>query len=521
MPNWLVEAWELSKFYPENGVHALRDASLRLRAGRVHGLVGENGAGKSTLVQIMAGTVVPDSGSLLMNGVPVSLGSPQASEHAGIVLSYQRPRLARELSVLENLFLGNEPRGRIGSFDRAGARKRVAEVIGSLSIGYLDRPLGALSSGQMRLVSLLAGLLRMPRDRPGLLILDEPTEATTPPELDEIFAIIRETAAQGHGVLIISHKLTEIVSLADEVSVLRAGRSVAKFEGSTSPEKLAEAMLGEPLEARMAQVSGGDEAASSEDEQLAAAFSNETPAVELRQVSAREGRRTILDAVSFSARSGEIVGITGIRENGLEAMEALLGGALQPDAGQLFLGGVPVRRVSQRRLRTLGLRYVPTDRLLRGASERSSVSENLIALRRKEFRAGILLNQDRVVEHTTRLSASYGYDVAPEQPLDELSGGTIQKVILSRELEGTPGLLVICEPSWGLDVRAREDIVRRIIRLASSGSAVVIITTDVDEILDLSTRVVVMHEGRIVLASPRHGIDRPTLARAIAGVVSS
>ena len=537
MPPPLLAARDLHKYFESTRSHALRGASLDLVEGRVHGLVGENGAGKSTLVHILAGTVAPDAGTVVVGEAPVPTGSPADSRSSGVVLSHQRPLLARELSVLENLFLGNEPTTRLGLFDRRSARAQVDAISGSISLGFLERPLRDLSSGQVRLVSLLSALLRIRRDRPGVLILDEPTEATTPPELDQIITLISESASAGHAVLVISHKLNEIVGICDSVAVMREGIVARVFERGVSVRQVADAMIGD------AGSTGGPSAPQSRDR----ADSARTPSIRARSgadtpmggdhqtaglvptgdvvlaldhVTVRRDRHPVLVDVSIEVRRGSILGITGIRENGLEALEAVLAGVVSPDRGRLVVDGSALQPISQRALRALGLRYVPTDRLLMGASVSATVAENLIALRRNDFRSGLVLDSPRIADHAARLAEQFGYEAQPSERLDHLSGGTIQKVILARELEGSPSILVICEPSWGLDVSTRATIVERIRLLRDNGAAIVLMTTDIDEILDLADRVVAVFEGRVVLDRDREGVDRASLVRSIAGATS-
>ncbi|HKK50246.1 MAG TPA: ATP-binding cassette domain-containing protein, partial [Myxococcota bacterium] len=476
--------------------------------------------------QIIAGAIPADSGTVSVSGRPLANGDPVGALEAGVVMSYQHPRLDRELTVLENLFLGEEPRRFGVFFDATAARTRVRSVAPDFSPALLSRRLGSLSSGQIRMVSLVAALLRLPHDRPGILILDEPTEATTPAEADRVFTVIRQSAVSGHAVILISHKLPEVERIADAVTVLRAGRTVASWSDEIEVARLAREMVGgaeehlaivgathdRAAEPRPSALPGDDRVGETE---------AATPPLRMEGLTAREGRRLVLDDITLSVSPGEIVGVTGIRENGIEAMESLLAGKIQPDAGVFEVDGHDATGLSPGRLRRLGLRYVPTDRLLRGASVESSVAENLIALKRRKLQRLGMLDGSEVSRFASRLHTNFGIEGNLHIPLWQLSGGNIQKVILSRELEGDPRLLVICEPSWGLDFRSRARIVERIRTSARDGAAVLVLTTDIDEVLDLSSRIAVLFDARIAAVFDRDEATRELIGRAMAGATGA
>lgn len=507
-PGPLLEVRSVSLRFAANDVLAVDRMDLELRPAEVHAVIGENGAGKSTLMQIIAGALAPDTGQVIAGGRELAPGDPREARDAGIVMSYQHPRLDRSLSVLENLFLGDEPRRFGVLFDRAAARERVATVAPDFDAAFLRRRLGALSSGQVRLVSLIAALMRLPTDRPGVLILDEPTEASTPVEVEVLFDIIRRNAARGHAVLFISHRLPEVERVAHAVTVMRAGRAVAQFREPVSAQTLAHAMVGDEPAAREPSAPAHRPTPSGP---------TTAPRLRLEGLVARRGDRVVLDHVDLVLREGEIVGLTGIRENGIEALEELLAGRLQATEGIFEVLGADARGRSADELRRLGLRYVPTDRLLRGVSLASSVSENLIAVRRRELQRGVMLDHGRVDRFAARLHSRFGIEGALSIPLWQLSGGNIQKVILSRELEGEPRLIVICEPSWGLDFMSRARIVDAITRIAADGASVLVLSTDIDEILELSTRVGVLYDGRIVGEYDHADVTRDEIGRAMAG----
>lgn len=517
----LLEVRSVSVRFAANDVLAVDRVDLTLRPAEVHAVIGENGAGKSTLMQVIAGALTPDTGSVAVAGRTLPPGDARAAREAGIVMSYQHPRLDRSLSVLENLFLGDEPRRWGVLFDRAAARKRVAAVAPDFDGSFVRRRLGSLSSGQIRLVSLVAALMRLPADRPGVLILDEPTEASTPGEVDVLFDIIRRNAERGHAVLFISHRLPEVERVADSVMVMRAGRAVARFREPVSAGELAHAMVGDGGAVSLPGRAGSERQPLPADDEPSAPRSEQAasgpPRLLLQRLVARRGDRVVLDHVDLAVRAGEVVGLTGIRENGIEALEELLAGRLEATEGTFEVLGTDARGRSADELRRLGLRYVPTDRLLRGASLASSVSENLIAVRRRELQRGGFLDSGRVDRFAATLHDRFGIEGGLSVPLWQLSGGNIQKVILSRELEGEPEIIVICEPSWGLDFMSRARIVESISRIAADGAAVLVLSTDIDEILELSTRVGVLYDGRIVGEYPRSVATRDEIGRAMAG----
>ncbi|MFW6292829.1 MAG: ATP-binding cassette domain-containing protein, partial [Spirochaetota bacterium] len=416
---------------------------------------------------------------------------------------------------------GDEPTRWGAFFDRAAARKRAAAVAPDFDAAFLRRRLATLSSGQVRLVSLVAALMRLPGDRPGVLILDEPTEASTPGEVDVLFDIIRRNAARGHAVLFISHRLPEVERVADSVTVMRAGRAVARFREPVSAGELAHAMVGDAKAVSLPGRAGSEMQPPPADGEPCAPHSEPAapgpPRLLLQRLVARRGDRVVLDHVDLAVCEGEIVGLTGIRENGIEALEELLAGRLEATEGTFDVLGTDARGRSADELRRLGLRYVPTDRLLRGASLASSVSENLIALRRRELQRGVMLDRGRADRFAARLHSRFGIEGGLSVPLWQLSGGNIQKVILSRELEGDPQLLVICEPSWGLDFMSRARIVNAITRIATDGTAVLVLSTDIDEIMELSTRIGVFYDGRIVGVYHRSRATRDEIGRAMAG----
>lgn len=505
----LLAATGIVKQFEENGVVANDQANLQVTGGTIHAVVGENGAGKSTLMHIIAGTVQPDAGRMTIRGESVRFRSPADALTAGIVISFQHPRLVPSLTVWENLVLGAEPRTRAGTINRREAKRRIKNRSFGISGIDLNARSDRLSSGQVRLVSLMAAMLRLPSERPGILILDEPTAACGPKETEEIVAAMRAAAQAGHGVIYITHKISDVTGVADTVTIMKAGACIADLPRPFTADAIARLMLGSEAVA----TSGTRSATHATNPALATSV----PAFTARGITLREGNRTLLDDVSFSVRAGEILGLTGIRQSGIEAIEEVLGGMGRPSAGKIAFNGRDLTGLSAHALRRCGVGYVPTDRLLRGASMESSVAENLIVLERKQLqRAGVFLPA-RVHRYGRRLTEEFEIDAVLHTPLNRLSGGNIQKVILGRELAEHLRLLIICEPSWGLDIRSRELIVARIRAAADAGAAVILISTDMDEALDFADSVGAFYGGRLSEVVPVAETSRQTLGRLVFG----
>ena len=365
-----------------------------------------------------------------------------------------------------------------------------------------------------------------------MLILDEPTTACSPPEVEMVFGAMRSVAAAGNGILFITHRLPEVMEVADRVTVLRQGATVFTAEAPFNLDAIADeivgsaddgphglAMPGKELPPPATGAQGAPAATPAVPVRTDAASPTEAVpvAICLRSVSVGRGRTPALRSVSLEVRRGEIVGLTGIRESGIETMEDVLAGIRAPDAGSIHYGETDVTGRSPRRLREAGLRYVPTDRLMRGASLNSSVTDNLIVLERDQLhRAGIFV-RDRIQEFSSELAGQFTIEGPLAGPLSRLSGGNIQKVILSRELMGSPKVMVVCEPSWGLDLRSREMIFGRLRLAVEDGAAVLLISTDVDEVLLLSDRVGVLYGGVLSGLRPVSELSRVEIGRLMVG----
>jgi general nucleoside transport system ATP-binding protein len=462
-------------------VQANKDIDLRVAAGSIHGIVGENGAGKSTLMNILYGFYQADSGTILVDGRERTIKGPQDAIRAGIGMVHQHFMLVEPFTVLENLLLGAE-----GGFTLKAGVERARREIEALERDYgLEVPLDArvadLPVGVQQRVEILKALFRGAH----VLILDEPTGVLTPQEADHLFRILRNLRAQGRTVVLITHKLREIMAATDNVSVMRRGEMVAhRRTAETSREELAELMVGRKVLLRV------DKGPARPRE----------PVLEVRHVEVRDdlGVPRVKD-VSFEVRAGEIVGIAGVAGNGQTELLDALSGIRRPTRGEIAVRGARVENPAQAREQKLA--HVPEDRLRMGLVRGFPAWENAILgyhVSEEYATPAGFLRRPRIIELCRTWMG--GYDVRPREPLLEatsFSGGNQQKLVIARELEHDPDLLLVGQPTRGVDIGAIEFIHRRLVEMRDAGKAVLLVSVELDEILSLSDRILVMFDGRI------------------------
>ena len=476
----VLEARRITKTF--GGTTALRDVDVRLERGRVHALVGENGAGKSTLVKILAGVEVPTAGSLLVDGRQTTLRSTREAAARGITLIHQELQLFAELSVAENLFVGRERIGRWKLIDRAAQLRQARETLAVLGHPIDPRTLlGSWPLGVQQIVEIARALVHDTR----VLLMDEPTSALSPAEVARLFGVIRDLAARGVSIVYISHRLREVLAVADTVTVLRDGRLVGSAPAaSVDVPWIVERMTGRPASA--ARTAGA-----------AAAPGGEVLTVRQLGLAAAPGRAA-LHAVSFDLRAGEVVGIYGLMGAGrTELLESLLG--VYPQAtGSVELAGTRIDTWTIDRRVAAGLAVVPEDRQRAGLVPTLSVLQNMTLSSLDRLGRFGWVSRAREVEAGRQLSGDVLLK-APglDAPVAALSGGNQQKVVIARALMGRPRVLLMDEPSRGVDVAARGDIIQCIRRLAGAGMGIVLTSSDLDEILAASTRVLVLSGGRL------------------------
>jgi ABC-type uncharacterized transport system ATPase subunit len=491
---------------------ALDAVSLDVRPGSVHALLGENGAGKSTLVKCVAGFHPPDDGAVLIDGREHAIGSPVTARALGIGMVYQHFTLAPGMSVAENLLLAG---GRAPALiDWARERRALDEFLRATPFRLdLDATPAALAAGEKQKLELLKQLYLKPR----LLILDEPTSVLTPQEADEVLGYVRAVARRGEcTVLMITHKFREVTAYADAVTVLRRGRHVvSQAVADVTPQQMAHAMVGETA-------AGSTQAAADERRSARAPVAADAPvALALRGLCALGDRGTLaVREVSLAVRAGEILGVAGVSGNGQrELLEAIVGQRPR-SAGEVLVGGVRygARRAENHALR---LRALPEEPLRSASVAELSVAHNM-ALRDFDqpplTRGGVRLDFAAWRARARAWIGEYGIKTRGERaPIGSLSGGNVQRAVLARELAGDVKVLVAANPVFGLDFAAVAEIHARLLALRARGGAVLLVSEDLDELLALADRIVVMSEGRIVFEAAAADIDRRTVGAHMGG----
>jgi ABC-type sugar transport system ATPase subunit len=483
----------VSKTFP--GVRALDSVQFDVRPGEVHALLGENGAGKSTLIKIMSGVHEPDGGTVELDGKPVRLGRPQDAQRAGIATIYQELLLFPELTVAENIFAGHAPRRRWGGIDWSLMRSRAREILASLDIHDLDvdRTVGALSVGNRQRVEIAKALSQNAR----VLIMDEPTAALTEADVERLFAIVRLLKARGVGIVYISHRLVEVFELADRVTVLRDGRHVGTREvAETREDELITMMVGRALDALFPKT----------------AAEIGPPVLEVRGLSGRPQLRDI----DLTLHRGEIVGLAGLVGAGRSELAQALFGIMPPDVGEILLDGRPVRIAGPRDAIRLGIAYVPEDRGQQGLVRPMRIRENVSLAVLRRLAKGGFIDFPAEAELARSIIRQFGVRASGiEQAVGKLSGGNQQKVVLGKWLATKPRVLIMDEPTRGIDVGAKAEIHRLMSELAGQGLAILMISSELPEILGMSDRVLVMRQGRLVAEFPRARASQEAIAGAM------
>ncbi|MCE1195847.1 ATP-binding cassette domain-containing protein [bacterium] len=519
----------IDKFFPSSRSWANRGANLTLEAGEIHAVVGENGAGKTTLMRILAGLEKPDSGRIVIDGEPVVFRGPADAVARGIGMVHQHFLTIPGFSAAENIVFGEEPRFARFFVDRKALLANAAEAVRRFGFAVDPaKPAEALTVGERQQVEILKLLYRDCE----VLILDEPTSVLPEREIGALFDTLRKLAGEGRTIVIITHKVREVLRIADTVTVMRNGAAVGRRRAA----ELSERALSDLVMGADARSSTAPQAAPAPKHRPAPAL---PPALELSGVTVRRGQhgRARLNALSLSVAPGEIVGVCALSGNGLAELEDLLAGVLKPSGGRVrFLGGrYPRRRAAP--WRENGIAYVPSDRMRRGSCADRSVAENVIAPDRDTYFPAGFLDSGAAKAAARAAIDAFSVKAEPDSLVGELSGGNIQKLILARELllaggsgsaegrtpprgpAGKPArLCVLCEPTWGLDQASTEFAYGAIRGRRDEGSAILVLSSDLDEILALSDRILALHGGSIAGAwENRPGLSREEIGAAMLG----
>jgi simple sugar transport system ATP-binding protein len=478
----VLELRGITKQFP--GVLANDHIDFDLRDGEVHALLGENGAGKSTLMNIVYGLYSADEGEIVIKGESVRFSSPHDAIERGIGMVHQHFMLIPVMTVTENIVLASEPRTAGVLLDYSGARERVLEISRRFNFAIdPDAKIQNITVGQQQRVEILKALYR----DADILILDEPTAVLTPQEATELFSILEGLVAQGLSIIFISHKLNEVLEIADRITVLRRGKRIETIprEGATEAG-LARSMVGREVLLRV------DKGPAHPGDRL----------LEVDGLRVLDGRGLeVVRGVSFDVRAGEIVGIAGVDGNGQTELIDALAGLRRPESGRVMIGGKDLTSANAHIRLEQGLGHIPEDRQRRGLVLEFSLAEN-IALHdydKPPFSRWGWLSPRRVIERARTLLREY--DVrggGPQTPASALSGGNQQKVVVAREVSRNPRVLIAAQPTRGLDVGAIEFVHKRLVAERDGGRAVLLVSLELDEILSLSDRILVIYEGEIV-----------------------
>lgn len=477
----VVELKQITKVFP--GIIANDSISFKLHKGEIHALLGENGAGKSTLMNVVFGLYQPEEGSIEVNGEPVIIDSPNRAIELGIGMVHQHFKLVQPFTVTENIILGSEP--------KKGTRinyKKATEEIRQLSEQYglqvnPNAKIHDISVGMQQRVEILKTLYRGAE----ILIFDEPTAVLTPQEISELMEIMKRLVAEGKSIILITHKLKEIMQIADNVTIIRRGKVVDTVKKSeTTPQELAEKMVGRNVTFKVDKKPAEPGSVVLE---MANIVSNN-----------KEGT-AVLQGLNLQVRAGEILGIAGVDGNGQSELIEALTGLRHVDGGTVKLLGQDITNMSPRKITESGVSHIPEDRHKHGLVLDFSVSENMVleTYYKPPFNKGGFLNFDAIDKHATRLVERF--DVRTPSiatPARSLSGGNQQKAIIAREIDKNPTLMIAAQPTRGLDVGAIEFVQQQLIAQRDQGKAVLLISFELDEIINVSDRIAVIYEGQIV-----------------------
>lgn len=501
----LIEMKGITKRF--SGVLANNSIDFSIFAGEVHALLGENGAGKTTLMNVLYGLYRADSGEILVRGKRVTIRSPKDAIALKIAMVHQHFQLVPTLTVAENVGLGLKAK-REPLLDLDSVVKRIDEL--AKDYGLLVNPdamVAQLSVGERQRVEIIKALYRLP----DTLILDEPTSVLTPQEVEGLFHFMRSMAAEGRAVIVITHKLPEVMAVSDRVTVLRHGEVVARLmTRDTNPDELAEKMVGREIPHMEGMLDGTP---------------SENAALEIRQVSALNDKGVLaLDNISFSLRAGEILGLAGVAGNGQAELAEILGGMRKVVSGKVFVQGSDVTNASPREMIRHSVGQIPEDRMGSGLVLDMSIAENLVLEVRTQprFEKRYLLDNEQVHQNARRLVEEYSISCGGvDAPARTLSGGNMQKLILAKVLSRNPKVLIAAQPTSGLDVGATEFITEKLREQRRQGVGILLISSDLNEIMSMSDRIACIFEGKIMGVVPAATAELKEVGLMMGGIAKN
>ena len=476
---------------------------LAVRCGEIHSLLGENGAGKTTLMRILYGMVKPDSGEIYIKGKKVNIKNPQDALRLGIGMVHQHFMLCDTMTVAENITLGNEPR-RGFFYDRERAIREVEELSEKYSFQVDPRAkIGTLSVGTKQRVEIMKALY----SKSDLIILDEPTAVLTANEVQELFKVLKELRDDGKTIIIITHKLKEIMQISDRVTILRNGRFICtKDTCSTNPQELAEMMVG-----RKVDLSGDKSTGVPEDAPVV---------LELLNAVYRESKTEYLSGLSLRLHAGEILGVCGVEGNGQTQLIETITGIRPLTEGEIHIKGQKVENCTPGKMIGLGIGHIPEDRGTRGLVKEYSIRDNIILgyQRRKAFSSSGVLNTKQLCSYSEEVVGNYAVKTdSIFDPISSLSGGNQQKVIIGRVLSQDPDIIVAAQPTRGVDIGSIEYIHEKLLEMKRAGKAILLISADLDEIRKLSDNIAVIYNGKIVAEGKNSDFDEQQLGLLMTG----
>lgn len=478
---YVIEMNQISKFFP--GIIANDKVDLKVKKGEIHALLGENGAGKSTLMSILFGMYQPEEGEILINGKKVNIANPNVANDLGIGMVHQHFKLVHNFTVLQNIILGAED-SKFGVLDMSKARKKVAELVAHYKLNIdLDEKIENITVGMQQRVEILKMLYR---DN-DILIFDEPTAVLTVQEIGELMKIMKALIAEGKSIVFITHKLNEIKEVADRCTILRKGKFIDCVDvKATSTQELSRLMVGRDVKFEV-------------DKEKA---QPKEIALQLKNVSVlKAGHKNVVNEVSFNVKKGEIVCLAGIDGNGQTELIYAISGLI-PSKGEILINGQDVSKLSVRKRNELGLAHIPEDRHKHGLVLEYSLEYNTVLkdYYRSQYQSNGFLKFDEIRKNSDKLIEKFDIRSGQGSPTiaRSMSGGNQQKVILAREISSNPEVLLAVQPTRGLDVGAIEYVHKQIIEQRDKGCAVLVVSLELDEVMNLSDRILVIYEGEIV-----------------------